>query len=58
MPNALNVILMGDFNQWAPKTNPLCGVWHETVMISTGRYEHRFWRRSILSRTRVAASGA
>ena len=38
MPNALKVILMGDFNQWDPKTNPIRmdqkSVWRETVMIS------------------------
>ena len=38
MPNAQKVILMGDFNQWDPKTNPMRmdqkSVWRETVMIS------------------------
>ena len=38
MSNALKVILMGDFNQWDPKTNPIRmdqkSVWRETVMIS------------------------
>jgi len=47
MPNALKVILMGDFNQWDPKTKPMRmdqkSVWRETVMISPGRYEYRFW---------------
>ena len=47
MPNAQKVILMGDFDQWDPKTNPMRmdknGVWRETVMISPGRYEYRFW---------------
>jgi len=46
-PNAHQVILLGDFNQWDPKTNPMRrdenGVWRETVMISPGRYEYRFW---------------
>jgi 1,4-alpha-glucan branching enzyme len=47
MPQAQKVILMGDFNQWDPKTNAMRrdknGVWHETVKISPGRYEYRFW---------------
>jgi 1,4-alpha-glucan branching enzyme len=46
-PNAHQVILLGDFNQWDPKTNPMRrdenGVWRETVMISPGRYEYRFF---------------
>jgi len=46
-PKAQQVILMGDFNQWNPKTHPMRrdenGVWRETVMISPGRYEYRFW---------------
>jgi 1,4-alpha-glucan branching enzyme len=47
MPKAQKVILMDDFNQWDPNTNPMLrdknGVWRETVMISPGRYEYRFW---------------
>jgi len=37
MPEAQQVILMGDFNQWNPKTHPMRkdenGVWRKTVMI-------------------------
>jgi 1,4-alpha-glucan branching enzyme len=47
MPKAQTVILMGDFNQWDAKTNPMRsdinGLWRSTVMISPGRYEYRFW---------------
>ena len=47
MPTAQQVILMGDFNQWNPKTHPMRrdenGVWRKTVMIFPGRYEYRFW---------------
>jgi 1,4-alpha-glucan branching enzyme len=47
MPEAEQVILMGDFNQWNPKTHPMRkdekGVWRKTVMIQPGRYEYRFW---------------
>jgi 5'-AMP-activated protein kinase regulatory beta subunit len=47
MPEAQQVILMGDFNQWNPKTHPMRkeenGVWRKTVMIDPGRYEYRFW---------------
>jgi len=46
MPKAQQVILMGDFNLWNPKTHPMSrdknGVWHKTVMIFPGRYEYRF----------------
>ena len=38
MPEAQRVILMGDFNQWNPKTHPMCkeanAVWPKTVKIS------------------------
>jgi len=47
MPEANQVILMGDFNQWEPKTHPMRkdknGVWRKIVMIFPGRYEYRFW---------------
>ncbi len=47
MPEAQRVILMGDFNQWNPKTHPMCkeenAVWPKTVRIFPGRYEYRFW---------------
>jgi 1,4-alpha-glucan branching enzyme len=45
-PKAQQVILMGDFNQWNPKTHPMCrdknGLWRKTVRIFPGRYEYRF----------------
>jgi len=47
MPAAQQVILMGDFNRWDPKTHPMRkdtdGVWRKMVMIFPGRYEYRFW---------------
>jgi 1,4-alpha-glucan branching enzyme len=47
MPEARQVILMGDFNQWNPKIHPMRkdpdGVWRKTVMIFPGQYEYRFW---------------
>jgi 1,4-alpha-glucan branching enzyme len=47
MPTAQQVILMGDFNQWDPKTHPMRmdgnGVWRKAVMLFPGRYEYRFW---------------
>jgi 1,4-alpha-glucan branching enzyme len=47
MPDAQQVILMGDFNRWDPKTHPMRrdvdGVWRKIVMIFPGRYEYRFW---------------
>ena len=46
LPQAEQVILMGDFNQWNPKTHPMRrdenGVWRKTVMLYPGRYEYRF----------------
>ena len=45
--DAKQVILMGDFNRWDPKTHPMRkdenGIWRKTVMIFPGRYEYRFW---------------
>jgi len=47
MPQAEQVILMGDFNEWDPKTHPMRkdknGVWRKIVMIFPGSYEYRFW---------------
>jgi 1,4-alpha-glucan branching enzyme len=47
MPKAQEVVLMGDFNQWNPKTHPMRrdknGTWRKTVRIFPGRYEYRFW---------------
>ena len=46
MPEARQVILLGDFNHWNPKTHPMRkdenGVWRKTMMIYPGRYEYRF----------------
>lgn len=43
---AKDVVLMGDFNNWNPKTHPMKkernGVWNKTVMLSPGKYEYKF----------------
>ena len=40
------VILMGDFNQWNPKTHSMKndenGIWNKTVIIPPGKYEYKF----------------
>ena len=45
-PDANEVILMGDFNQWNPKAHPMkkdkIGVWKKITMLYPGRYEYRF----------------
>ena len=45
-PDAGEVILMGDFNQWNPKKHPMKkdnnGVWKKTTLLFPGRYEYRF----------------
>jgi 1,4-alpha-glucan branching enzyme len=45
-PLAGEVILMGDFNQWNPKTHPMKkdngGVWKKNTLLYPGRYEYRF----------------
>ena len=45
-PDAKEVILMGDFNQWNPKKHPMKknknGVWNKTTMLFPGTYEYRF----------------
>ncbi|MBW2603745.1 MAG: isoamylase early set domain-containing protein [Deltaproteobacteria bacterium] len=45
-PDAKEVILMGDFNQWNPKKHPMKkyknGVWEKTTMLFPGTYEYRF----------------
>jgi 5'-AMP-activated protein kinase regulatory beta subunit len=44
--NAEEIILMGDFNNWNPKTHPMKrdgnGIWNRTVIIPPGRYEYKF----------------
>lgn len=43
---ARQVILMGDFNNWNPKTHPMKkgggGIWNKTVMLAPGQYEYKF----------------
>ena len=43
---AKEVILLGDFNNWNPKTHPMKsdgnGSWNRTVIIPPGRYEYKF----------------
>lgn len=43
---AKEVFLMGDFNDWNPKTHPMKnegkGVWKKTLMLSPEKYEYRF----------------
>ena len=45
-PLAREVILMGDFNQWNPKTHLMkkdkSGVWKKDTLLYPGRYEYRF----------------
>jgi 1,4-alpha-glucan branching enzyme len=45
-PTALQVSLVGDFNNWDTKAGPMHkgpdGVWHLGVALKPGRYEYRF----------------
>ena len=45
-PEANEVILMGDFNNWNSKTHLMKmdedGLWKKIVMLSPGKYEYRF----------------
>lgn len=45
-PNAREVQLLGDFNQWNPRKHPMRrekdGAWKKIVMIPPGRYEYLF----------------
>jgi 1,4-alpha-glucan branching enzyme len=45
-PEAKEVLLMGDFNNWDPKANPMkndgWGVWSKSVLLSPGTYEYKF----------------
>jgi len=45
-PDAKEVILMGDFNQWNPKVHPMkknkTGVWEKVTLLFPGTYEYRF----------------
>jgi 1,4-alpha-glucan branching enzyme len=44
--DAVEVILMGDFNNWNPKRHPMKsagnGMWNKTVMLPFGTYEYKF----------------
>ena len=46
-PNAQEVCLVGDFNGWDIKTDPMRknekGIWAKTITVSPGRYEYRFY---------------
>lgn len=46
VPEANEVFLTGDFNNWNPKTHPMKkqgnGMWNKTVMLSPGKYEYKF----------------
>ena len=43
---AKEVALLGDFNNWSPKTHPLKndanGLWKKTLMIPAGTYQYKF----------------
>ncbi len=43
---AKEVILMGDFNKWNPKTHSMKntenGIWKKTVVLPPGKYEYKF----------------
>ena len=45
-PDAIEVILMGDFNQWNPKVHPMkknkTGGWEKVTLLFPGTYEYRF----------------
>ena len=45
-PEAREVILLGDFNNWDAKAHPMKrnqeGVWKKIVMLAPERYEYRF----------------
>lgn len=45
-PQAKEVILMGDFNQWNAKTHRMKlnseGIWEKILMLYPGRYEYKF----------------
>ena len=45
-PQAREVFVAGDFNEWNKKAHPLKknakGVWQKTAMLFPGRYEYKF----------------
>ena len=46
-PDARQVSLVGDFNDWNPKRHPMKknrnGQWQKAVMLQPGTYEYKFW---------------
>ena len=44
--NAQEVLLVGDFNQWDPKSHPMKkndhGEWQKILMLKPGTYEYKF----------------
>lgn len=46
-PQAHDVSLVADFNQWQPDRHPMKkgadGQWTKTVYLSPGTYEYKFW---------------
>jgi 1,4-alpha-glucan branching enzyme len=47
-PEALEVYLAGDFNNWDSSANPMKkdkkGIWKTTVSLKPGTYEYRFFK--------------
>ncbi len=47
-PEASEVFLAGEFNDWNPRANPLkkdkTGMWKLTLSLMSGKYEYRFLR--------------
>ncbi|MBA3028803.1 MAG: glycoside hydrolase [Desulfobacteraceae bacterium] len=45
-PEATDVFLVGDFNQWNEKAHPMKmdakGVWRKSIFVSPGAYEYKF----------------
>ena len=45
-PNASEVLLMGDFNNWQDKKHPMkkksMGTWEKTLMLKPGTYEYKY----------------
>jgi 1,4-alpha-glucan branching enzyme len=45
-PEAKQVVLAGDFNNWDPKKHPMendgNGVWEKTMMLAPSQYQYKF----------------
>ena len=45
-PEVKDASLVGNFNQWDPRANPMKkdkkGTWNATIFLEPGRYEYRF----------------